>query len=87
MHLLHRGLVPSVHWFCLSYQEIITCFPFGSDPELIYLTDGASKGVMQILNTIIRNNKDGVKIYLNFGISFCKAHKLQFREVSHAYYP
>lgn len=31
-----------------------------SDPELIYLTDGASKGVMQILNTIIRGEKDGV---------------------------
>ena len=32
----------------------------GSDPELIYLTDGASKGVMQILNTIIRGAGDGV---------------------------
>ena len=32
----------------------------GSDPELIYLTDGASKGVMQILNTIIRGEGDGV---------------------------
>lgn len=32
-----------------------------SDPELIYLTDGASKGVMQMLNTIIRNDKDGVQ--------------------------
>lgn len=31
-----------------------------SNPELIFLTDGASKGVMQILNTIIRDDKDGV---------------------------
>ena len=31
-----------------------------SNPELIYLTDGASKGVMQMLNTVIRNDKDGV---------------------------
>lgn len=31
-----------------------------SDPELIYLTDGASKGVMQMLNTIIRGEGDGV---------------------------
>ena len=35
----------------------------GSDPELIYLTDGASKGVMQILNTIIRGAGDGVLFY------------------------
>ena len=33
-----------------------------SDPELIYLTDGASKGVMQILNTIIRGEGDGVLV-------------------------
>lgn len=37
-------------WFLLPY----------SDPELIFLTDGASKGVMQILNTIIRDEGDGV---------------------------
>lgn len=36
------------------------CCTFCSDPELIFLTDGASKGVMQILNTIIRDEKDGV---------------------------
>uniref|UniRef100_A0A0A0KTK6 Aminotransferase class I/classII large domain-containing protein n=1 Tax=Cucumis sativus TaxID=3659 RepID=A0A0A0KTK6_CUCSA len=33
-----------------------------SDPELIYLTDGASKGVMQILNTIIRGEGDGILV-------------------------
>lgn len=32
----------------------------GSDPELIFLTDGASKGVMQILNCVIRGEGDGV---------------------------
>lgn len=31
-----------------------------SDPEVIFLTDGASKGVMQILSTIIRGDRDGV---------------------------
>ena len=31
-----------------------------SDPELIYLTDGASKGVMQLLQTVIRGSGDGV---------------------------
>ncbi|CAL9777046.1 unnamed protein product [Musa acuminata subsp. burmannicoides] len=35
---------------------------YPSDPELIYLTDGASKGVMQILNTIIRNENDGILV-------------------------
>ncbi|KAI8021005.1 Glutamate--glyoxylate aminotransferase 2 [Camellia lanceoleosa] len=34
---------------------------YRSDPELIFLTDGASKGVMQILNTIIRGEQDGVR--------------------------
>ncbi|XP_021647813.2 glutamate--glyoxylate aminotransferase 2 isoform X3 [Hevea brasiliensis] len=34
---------------------------YPSDPELIFLTDGASKGVMQILNTIIRGDGDGVR--------------------------
>ncbi|XP_074383632.1 glutamate--glyoxylate aminotransferase 2-like isoform X2 [Apium graveolens] len=33
-----------------------------SDPELIYLTDGASKGVMQILQTIIRGQSDGILV-------------------------
>lgn len=36
----------------------------GSDPELIFLTDGASKGVMQILNCVIRGEGDGV-IYVS----------------------
>ncbi|KAI3934156.1 hypothetical protein MKW92_044754, partial [Papaver armeniacum] len=31
-------------------------------PELIFLTDGASKGVMQMLNTIIRSEKDGILV-------------------------
>ncbi|KAG6601528.1 glutamate--glyoxylate aminotransferase 2-like [Cucurbita moschata] len=35
---------------------------YPSDPELIYLTDGASKGVMQILNTIIRGEGDGILV-------------------------
>eukprot|EP00249_Psilotum_nudum_P012418 c23775_g2_i1 orf=324-842(+) len=33
---------------------------YSSDPELIFLTDGASKGVTQVLNTLIRNEKDGI---------------------------
>lgn len=33
-----------------------------SDPELIFLTDGASKGVMQILNVIIRGQNDGILV-------------------------
>lgn len=40
-----------------------------SDPELIYLTDGASKGVMQILNTIIHGEGDGV-MYLLLSFQF-----------------
>ncbi|OIV94499.1 hypothetical protein TanjilG_25561 [Lupinus angustifolius] len=35
---------------------------YPSDPELIYLTDGASKGVMQILNTIIGGLRDGILV-------------------------
>jgi glutamate--glyoxylate aminotransferase len=35
---------------------------YPSDPELIYLTDGASKGVMQMLNAIIRNGRDGILV-------------------------
>ncbi|KAF5945152.1 hypothetical protein HYC85_015380 [Camellia sinensis] len=35
---------------------------YRSDPELIFLTDGASKGVMQILNTIIRGEQDGILV-------------------------
>ncbi|PKU70092.1 glutamate--glyoxylate aminotransferase 2 [Dendrobium catenatum] len=35
---------------------------YPSDPELIFLTDGASKGVMQMLNSIIRNDRDGILV-------------------------
>ncbi|XP_010682426.2 glutamate--glyoxylate aminotransferase 2 [Beta vulgaris subsp. vulgaris] len=35
---------------------------YPSDPELIFLTDGASKGVMQILNAIIRGQSDGILV-------------------------
>lgn len=42
--------------------ELTVSFIIGdSDPEHIYLTDGASKGVMQILQTIIRGQGDGVR--------------------------
>ena len=44
---------------CAITIDFMYC-TFCSDPELIFLTDGASKGVMQMLNTIIRNEKDGV---------------------------
>lgn len=37
----------------------------GSDPETIFLTDGASKGVQQVLNALIRNEKDGVFYFLH----------------------
>ncbi|KAH7298615.1 hypothetical protein KP509_25G051100 [Ceratopteris richardii] len=33
---------------------------YPSDPELIFLTDGASKGVTHLLNILIRNENDGV---------------------------
>lgn len=46
---------------CATTIEYIYIYcTFGSDPEFVFLTDGASKGVMQMLNTIIRNEKDGV---------------------------
>ncbi|CAE5958343.1 unnamed protein product [Arabidopsis arenosa] len=35
---------------------------YPSDPELIFLTDGASKGVMQILNCVIRGDGDGILV-------------------------
>ncbi|CAI8587550.1 unnamed protein product [Vicia faba] len=35
---------------------------YPSDPEFIYLTDGASKAVMQTLNTIIRGEGDGIMV-------------------------
>jgi hypothetical protein len=43
---------------------LINWSSYCSDPELIYLIDGASKGVMQMLNTIIRNEKDGAGLLL-----------------------
>lgn len=33
---------------------------YPSNPELIFLTDGASKGVMLLLNALIRDRKDGI---------------------------
>ncbi|CDY12474.1 BnaC07g13140D [Brassica napus] len=35
---------------------------YHNDPELIFLTDGASKGVMQILNCVIRGAGDGILV-------------------------
>lgn len=35
---------------------------YPSDPELIFLTDGASKGVMQTLNAIIGGQNDGILV-------------------------
>ncbi|KAL2903360.1 Glutamate--glyoxylate aminotransferase 2 [Bienertia sinuspersici] len=35
---------------------------YPSDPELIFLTDGASKGVMQILNAMIGGQSDGILV-------------------------
>ncbi|KAH9318805.1 hypothetical protein KI387_020574, partial [Taxus chinensis] len=35
---------------------------YPSDPDLIFLTDGASKGIMQILNTVIRDKNDGILV-------------------------
>ncbi|ERN02503.1 hypothetical protein AMTRI_Chr03g48750 [Amborella trichopoda] len=54
-----RGL-PGIRKEVAEFIERRDGYP--SDPELIYLTDGASKGVMQILNAIIRNNKDGILV-------------------------
>ncbi|KAG1347423.1 putative Elongation factor 1-gamma 2 [Cocos nucifera] len=51
-----RGL-PGIRKEVADFMERRDGYP--SDPELIFLTDGASKGVMQILNTIIRDEKDG----------------------------
>ncbi|XP_021818476.1 glutamate--glyoxylate aminotransferase 2 [Prunus avium] len=54
-----RG-IPGVRKEVAEFIERRDGYP--SDPELIYLTDGASKGVMQILNTIIRGEGDGVLV-------------------------
>lgn len=47
-------------FFNLILELTVVVILFDSDPELIFLTDGASKGVMQILNTVIRGPSDGV---------------------------
>ncbi|KAL8035876.1 hypothetical protein ABFX02_12G123800 [Erythranthe guttata] len=54
-----RGL-PGVRKEVAEFIERRDGYP--SDPELIFLTDGASKGVMQILNTIIRGSSDGILV-------------------------
>lgn len=54
-----RGL-PGVRKEVAEFIERRDGYP--SDPELIYLTDGASKGVMQILNTIIRGSSDAILV-------------------------
>ncbi|XP_027154531.1 glutamate--glyoxylate aminotransferase 2 [Coffea eugenioides] len=54
-----RG-IPGVRKEVAEFIERRDGYP--SDPELIYLTDGASKGVMQILNAIIRGEGDGVLV-------------------------
>lgn len=54
-----RG-IPGVRKEVAEFIERRDGYP--SDPELIYLTDGASKGVMQILNTIIRGSSDGILV-------------------------
>ncbi len=35
-----------------------------SDPETIFLTDGTSSGMQNVLNLLIRNEKDGVSFNL-----------------------
>lgn len=54
-----RGL-PGIRKEVAEFIERRDGYP--SDPELIFLTDGASKGVMQILNTIIGDEKDGILV-------------------------
>ncbi|MBA0556593.1 hypothetical protein Golob_026678, partial [Gossypium lobatum] len=54
-----RG-IPGVRKEVAEFIERRDGYP--SDPELIFLTDGASKGVMQILNCIIRGQGDGVLV-------------------------
>ncbi|KAL8111758.1 hypothetical protein AgCh_019459 [Apium graveolens] len=54
-----RGL-PGIRKEVAEFIEKRDGYP--SDPELIYLTDGASKGVMQILQTIIRGQGDGILV-------------------------
>ncbi|KMZ74771.1 Alanine aminotransferase [Zostera marina] len=54
-----RGL-PAIRQEVADFIERRDGYP--SNPEHIFLTDGASKGVMQILNAIIRNKNDGILV-------------------------
>lgn len=54
-----RGL-PGIRKEVADFIERRDGYP--SNPDHIFLTDGASKGVMQILNTVIRNEKDGILV-------------------------
>ncbi|KAK9934557.1 hypothetical protein M0R45_021696 [Rubus argutus] len=54
-----RG-IPAIRKEVAEFIEKRDGYP--SDQELIFLTDGASKGVMQILNAIIRGEGDGVLV-------------------------
>jgi glutamate--glyoxylate aminotransferase len=54
-----RG-IPGVRKEVAEFIERRDGYP--TDPELIFLTDGASKGVMQMLNAIIRNENDGILV-------------------------
>ncbi|EFJ23041.1 hypothetical protein SELMODRAFT_145611 [Selaginella moellendorffii] len=54
-----RGL-PGVRQEVAEFIQKRDGYP--SDPEHIFLTDGASKGVMMMLNALIRNEKDGVLV-------------------------
>ncbi|OMO80083.1 Aminotransferase, class I/classII [Corchorus olitorius] len=54
-----RG-IPGIRKEVAEFIERRDGYP--SDPELIYLTDGASKGVMQTLNCIIRGEGDGILV-------------------------
>lgn len=54
-----RGL-PGIRKEVAEFIERRDGYP--SDPELIFLTDGASKGVMQILNTVICSENDGILV-------------------------
>ncbi|XP_021746742.1 glutamate--glyoxylate aminotransferase 2-like [Chenopodium quinoa] len=54
-----RG-IPGVRKEIAEFIERRDGYP--SDPELIFLTDGASKGVMQILNAVIGGQSDGILV-------------------------
>ncbi|KAL3654027.1 Glutamate--glyoxylate aminotransferase 2 [Castilleja foliolosa] len=54
-----RGL-PGIRKEVADFIERRDGYP--SDPELIFLTDGASKGVMQMLNAVINGASDGILV-------------------------